>query len=387
MLFEAVPYIHLNGTMASGKSVISKTLERVAFNPMASIGQTAASVFRTIHSERGLFFFEEFESASNVKTSSESMQMMYQILNAGYGKESASVPRMADDGQGTLFFDVFCPKVFISISTINRTLQSRCISLRTKPRSKERDLEATYVDLTELKDQARYFENKLRVWSLSKTKDINRYYREIRNDTRYKRVLINRNMQLYAPLLAILKSVGDPLRIEPAILDYIRGEITKTMLAVEQNPDEKILRIVARIIKRCQDEPFYGAELAYAQSVKGEVTVCQQLFYNEIKAQCVQENLPDHALLTNYKLSKSVKMKGFVRDSTRLASGFETLFSRKGVTVYVCKKQGYARYKTSTIDIIGITSYLDEFDKDLEQYAKLHETPENDTITDSSELL
>lgn len=370
MLFEAVPYIHLNGMMASGKSVISKTLERVAFNPIASIGQTAASVFRTIHSERGLFFFEEFESAGSLKNASESQQMMYQILNAGYGKESATVPRLGEDSAGTLYFDVYCPKVFISINKINRTLQSRCISIRTMPRSKEKDLSAKYKDLTELKDQARYFENKLRVWAMTCTRDLCHIYKNIRNDIKYKTVLLNRNMQLYAPLLAILKSIGDPMNVENKILKYVSGEITKNLVEREQDPSHMVLKSARKILDRAAVDPEYGRKLCLLQE-KEDWCVSEKVFCDELRVVCSQEFFVEATAYANNKLLATLSKKQFSRPSTRSVEGFEDVVAREAIKVTTCARYGYKRFRVCKIPYLLLVDYLDEFEGDIIQYAKL----------------
>jgi hypothetical protein len=378
MLFEAIPYIHLNGMMASGKSVISKTLERVAFNPIASIGQTAASVFRTIHSERGLFFFEEFESAGSLKNASESQQMMYQILNAGYGKESATVPRLGEDSAGTLYFDVYCPKVFISINKINRTLQSRCISIRTMPRSKEKDLTAQYKDLTELKDQARYFENKLRVWAITRTRDLCHIYRNIRNDVKYKSVLLNRNMQLYAPLLAILKSIGDPLNAEDKILKYVSGEITKNLVEREQDPSHMVLKSARKVLDRAASDVEYGKKLCLIQE-KEDWCVSEKVFCDELRLHCSQEFFVEANAYANNKLIGILAKKQFARPSTRTIEGFEDVVKREGIKVNTCPKYGYQRFRVCKIPYLLLVDYLDEFEGDIVQYAKLtSESPNTD---------
>lgn len=128
-LWNAVPYLHLWGTRESGKSNVATLLTALAFNAEKASSQSQAVLFRSAHANRGLRVLEEAESLSDPKpgTDAEALRL---ISNDGY-KRGAKVYRM--EGEGASLqprgFDVFGPKVFASIDTLEYVLASRCVQV------------------------------------------------------------------------------------------------------------------------------------------------------------------------------------------------------------------------------------------------------------------
>jgi len=118
--FDAFAYLCItSATMRSGKTRLSELLSFVCSNPRNFASATAASIFFVIKKEAPTIFMDESE-----RQSSESADVMREILNAGYRK-GQTVPRMSD--KGLLEWPVYCPKVFVLIGDVRATLRDRAI--------------------------------------------------------------------------------------------------------------------------------------------------------------------------------------------------------------------------------------------------------------------
>ena len=124
--WEAVPYLPVAGTLASGKSRLIDLLSHLVWRPISFSSITASVLFRTLHDQGGTLLLDEAESLRDHAASSE----LRTVLRAGY-RAGGRVARSMKDGNShcTIHFDVFGPKVLGGIRDLLPALASRCIRL------------------------------------------------------------------------------------------------------------------------------------------------------------------------------------------------------------------------------------------------------------------
>jgi hypothetical protein len=126
-VWPAVPYLHVTGPLASGKSRLLDVLSRLVWRPTLASSMTAGVLFRTLHERGGTLLLDEAEHLSE-KTAQ--MSEMRTVLLAGY-RAGSPVSRLqkSNGGYRSVVFDVFGPKALVSIGELPPTLASRCIRI------------------------------------------------------------------------------------------------------------------------------------------------------------------------------------------------------------------------------------------------------------------
>ena len=127
-VWPAVPYLHITGPLASGKSRLLEVVSRLAWRSTLASSMTAGVLFRTLHERGGTFLLDEAERLGG---KSGQMSEMETVLLAGY-KAGSRVSRLQTIGGGyqPVYFDVFGPKALGSIGDLPPALASRCIRVR-----------------------------------------------------------------------------------------------------------------------------------------------------------------------------------------------------------------------------------------------------------------
>jgi hypothetical protein len=128
-VFGAVPYLYVGGPLGSGKSRVFEVLARLVFRPLGASNMTAASLFRTLHSQGGCLLLDEAERLRNTKDPDvgETLSM----LLAGYKRGGCALrlEPLGDSGFRTVSFDVFGCKALACIAGLPPALASRAIGL------------------------------------------------------------------------------------------------------------------------------------------------------------------------------------------------------------------------------------------------------------------
>ena len=123
--FDAYPYVVITApTKRSGKTRLSEMMSFCCANPRNFAALTAATMFRSIESEKPTMVFDEAETLS-----SESASTMRAVLNVGY-RRGQTIPRMT--GGGIKEFSTYCPKIFVLIGDVYDTLRDRSIVITMK---------------------------------------------------------------------------------------------------------------------------------------------------------------------------------------------------------------------------------------------------------------
>ena len=126
--FDAVPYLHVGGALASGKSRLFEILVRLVFRPLTSSSLTGPALFRTLHDRGGTLLLDEAERLR--QPTPETAEIMSMLL-AGY-KRGGQATRLepVNDTFRSVSFDVYGPKSLAGVAGLPAALASRCISIR-----------------------------------------------------------------------------------------------------------------------------------------------------------------------------------------------------------------------------------------------------------------
>ena len=127
--WPAVPYLHVGGTMGSGKSRVFEILARLVFRPLASSSMTGPALFRTQHDRGGALLLDEAERLRQVNDPAQ--QEICAMLLAGYkrGGQAVRLEPVGDYGFRAVSFDVYGPKALACIAGLPPVLASRCIPI------------------------------------------------------------------------------------------------------------------------------------------------------------------------------------------------------------------------------------------------------------------
>lgn len=125
-LFEAFPYLAIQGPKGSGKTKTLTLLEKLAFNARLSSSISPAVLFRAIQATRGVLCVDEAERLGNPRDPVASDLRL--LLNAGYKRGSPAM-RCEGDDHCVVEFEVYGPKAIASIHGLEDVLESRCIRI------------------------------------------------------------------------------------------------------------------------------------------------------------------------------------------------------------------------------------------------------------------
>jgi hypothetical protein len=156
--FNAVAYLHLNGTAASGKSTTLGFIAALAYQAELASNISSAALFRTTAGAPGTILVDEAE-----KWDTERAQDLRQILNSGY-QAGATVIRAERPNDRTAFtttaYDTYGPKAIASINPLDPVIGSRCLVIHMRPALRRlRELDRTDPALQAIRDR-------LHLWAL-----------------------------------------------------------------------------------------------------------------------------------------------------------------------------------------------------------------------------
>lgn len=211
MQFSAVPYLHFHGQKGTGKTAMASFMAEMCYRPIKASNPNDVHLYRSLHSGRGVFIYDEAEQLGGKYSQSERAQNIVLLCNATYVKNGALVPRQREGDRGkTEWFYAYSPKVFMSIRELSEALKSRCIEIQSIkiPKSKIKDYDNIEDQMILLEADIQEIKNKLCVWSLTQFVQLRNQYLETVQELRLKDGIANRDLQLWAPLMSIMKQAG-----------------------------------------------------------------------------------------------------------------------------------------------------------------------------------
>lgn len=218
VIFPAFPYLHPNGFKESGKTKLSEIIARLGFNAESASNSSASALFRTIDANLPTFLLDEAEQLTGFENNPD----LRLIFNAGY-KANNPVRRTNPNTFKVESFNIYSPKVILSINPLERTLASRCIPiimLRTANKEiGKRKVTDNATDWQKLRDSLYtfLFHHALCV-------------AEIYDNPSYLSTLNNRDEELYSPLFALAHYIDS----------YVPSDEQKLLPLVDQFASETI---------------------------------------------------------------------------------------------------------------------------------------------------
>jgi len=323
-MFDAIPYMHIQGPTGSGKTEMLKCLDYMCFNPLTVVATKSAGIFRSITQSQPTLLQDEEEFKNKM---SENMDKdLYQLNNVGY-KKGTPIIRVDRDANGIFKaqpFQTYGPKVFAGISNIYATLKARCVPISTRlARPEDR---VGMVKTREINDRphCQAIQNKLMVWSLSCGYQLYAHSQHIAYDPGFDKLAGNRLTELYTPLLTILRTIGDPLQFESTLLGFISEQKTEQGLTTSQSLNHELLRAVLLIHK--------GSLPPQSHVIRGVVEwtpqhmIClRKPFVEAVRAACDPVNFVDQQDLTSRRIIRSfeannIAKRSNLRNEARVAS-------------------------------------------------------------------
>lgn len=199
-LFQAYPYLSLNGLAGSGKTNTLELLEQVCFNAIMAANVSLAAMFRMVEKCFSTYIRDEAEQF-NKRTPENQDELL--VLNSGY-KASGIVSRVEKGKNGEMdiaYFNVYSPKVFAGINMLNETLLTRSIliTMFKAPSSEVVKLVSMAHRPDQWKGEAAKLRDRLYSWALTKFYLVAEAYRGFPAQEK----ISNRDWEVWSPLLAI----------------------------------------------------------------------------------------------------------------------------------------------------------------------------------------
>lgn len=157
-MYDAIGYIHFNGTMASGKSQNLKLMSTLGFNGSWSSNMSASALFRTVSSNPGVLCVDEAE-----RFNTERGMEIKELLQGGYLKNNPT-KRMEKDADGKYIvglFETYSPKIIASIAPLDPVLASRCLIINMQPATR------TIPEFSDKEQRWKLVRHQLYTWALS----------------------------------------------------------------------------------------------------------------------------------------------------------------------------------------------------------------------------
>ncbi len=313
-LFEAYPYVALQGTKGSGKSKTIGLTEKLAFNARVSSSLSAASLFRIVQATRGTLGIDEGERLAyrNDPVAGD----LRLLLNSGYKRGSPAL-RVEGDGERREVkeFQVYAPKMLASIAGLEEVLGSRCIAVTMLRTMDERG----NLAISERAEEWASVRHDLYSLALTAFPKIRAIYE---NDPSIL-VLTNRDNELWLPLLAIAKMIEDAGEV--GLLEVVQDYATSAAKESEGSSlSDREQALVLALIHLSRDK-------ATVQVTPKQVRDAMGNFLEAAEHLDVKPNWVGHALKRFGFIRQARKTKGSVYQV--IASAALDLAMRYGVNI------------------------------------------------------
>lgn len=247
-VWQSVPYIHIVGTLGSGKTRVLELLRELVFRPHMTANASAAVVYRLLHLYGGTLLVDEADRLR--RTNDAAVEDLLTVLNAGYRRgATASRAERLGDVHDPMQFQVFGPKIMAGTSDAHPSLASRCITVRMLRADADAPQTRARVDLT----RAGQIRDGLYMWALEYADIIHRLP-PVAADV-CPADIGGRPFELWAPLLALASWVDEDLRdagLEAVVYDRLLGYARSYTVSIASDlvpdDDQLLLQSLAELI-------------------------------------------------------------------------------------------------------------------------------------------
>lgn len=124
-LFDAIPYLLMQGQKGSAKSKVGAIHEQLDFNAFTTVAVTGPGLFRTIKDTGGTVIQDENEKM-NVKEKSEGELDIEAITNSGYQTNGKTLRyELIGNKRKRVWYPTYCPKILCGINSVTETIRDR----------------------------------------------------------------------------------------------------------------------------------------------------------------------------------------------------------------------------------------------------------------------
>lgn len=250
-LFRSLGYIHFNGTAASGKSQNLSIISALAFNAKWASSMSASSLYRQLAGMPGVISIDEAEGWDG-----ERGEELRRILNSGYldGSTVHRTERGKDDMFVNAQFESFGPKVIASINPLDAVIGSRCLIVAMRPALRR------IPEFNKDAPQWPMLRDRLYLWTMFHSRDIEPLVREWNEVTRYERAnaLVGRQWQItqmYVVLADYIDRHGGEGGLCDRLIAFFNDYFSK--LQKQQDATDRIrlvLKALPRVLANHQPE-------------------------------------------------------------------------------------------------------------------------------------
>lgn len=135
-LYDAVPYLYLNGQPETGKSTICILMQHLAFNGDLVSNTTTAAFFRDAEQKQMTLILDEQESIASRRANEERGDFL-SIIKDGYKRTGTIKRQSISDSSVTEEFMVFSPMVIANVMGLEDIVKTRTIGIATKAAPKQ----------------------------------------------------------------------------------------------------------------------------------------------------------------------------------------------------------------------------------------------------------
>ena len=220
-IFEAIPYILLNGVKGSGKSELGEALNKVGANANAMTGVSAATLSREMDRTAGLLIIDDLEGVGNKTRQEGAFSELCQYLKVGY-KRSSAIRKVTDPVTlKPIELNMFGIKVIGNTGgVLDDTLLNRMFVIKTKRLPEGASWEKVYLP----SDEVFKLRQDLHAWSFENVGEIYSIYQ-----SKYARTT-NREDEIAAPLHVIAEHIRSPM-VTSSLASAIKVQDVRRMAA------------------------------------------------------------------------------------------------------------------------------------------------------------
>ncbi len=230
VLFDAFPYLFINGEMGSGKSRLMDFMEKIAFNAATSASTTIALLLRIIDTTGAVCLLDEMEFLTSGNGEQHDAPLRL-VLQAGY-KKGAQATRAAKEKskwEGIIRYDIYSPKAFASIGLLERTLRSRCIIVNMLRSTDKKKMQKSFS--FEPKKTWDGIRSDLYGFGLDYALAIEEFIKQYDDLDIYPDDILGRDAEILVPILAVAKTVDNSGELNKRIITWLMKEPPASTLA------------------------------------------------------------------------------------------------------------------------------------------------------------
>lgn len=245
MMFQSgFPYLLFTGEKGTGKSTLDSIIYLLALNAKIALKTSESALYRTIDFEGGTFILDETENLHDKRTVDQSGYAT--ILKGGYSDTAYVYLSDPDQGNATVKFSVFGPKVISNINGIDDVIAERCLFIRTYRVSEEKVSGLEKVDSyrNERRSEPHEISSKCVLSALVHFKQVHEIFENI-DGIKTGNLRLN---QIIKPLSTIARLVGGDY--EEHLAKFYNQEVKGTKEEIAEGSTEGMIKRVLSTVAR-----------------------------------------------------------------------------------------------------------------------------------------